>query len=125
MCNALGLCFSICYLRIQRLMQACLIIAHFKACCCLVFIAAFVITQCWNHSPNGDGGKLGLTLQVAGDVILNLIMARWAEKQGPIDQRKLLEHWQGSVAQCTVDHVPLAGTESGQDKPAGGPTVCG
>lgn len=124
MCNA-GLCFSILACEILRLTRARLIIAHFKACCCLVFIAASVVTQCWSHSTNGDGGKLGLTLQVAGDVVLNLIVARRAEKQGPVDQRKLLEHWQGSVAQCTVDHVPLAGTESGQDEPAGGPTVCG
>lgn len=65
-------------------------------------------------------GNFGLTLEVAGDVVLDLIVARRAEKEGPVHQGELLEHWQGSVAQSTVDHVPLAGAESRQDEPEGG-----
>lgn len=61
-----------------------------------------------------------LTLEVAGDVILDLVVARRAEKQGPVHQRELLKDRQGSVAQRAVDHVPLAGTERRQDKPARG-----
>lgn len=55
--------------------------------------------------------KPGLTLKVAGDVILNLFVARRAEKQRPVHQRKLLKHGQRSVAQRAVDHVSLARTE--------------
>lgn len=61
--------------------------------------------------------KPRLTLKVARDIILNLIMAWRAEEQRPIHQRKLLEHRQRPVAQRTVDHVPLARAESWQDKP--------
>lgn len=84
-----------------------------------LFIAAFVIAQGWNDSLVRNKRRRGLTLEVAGDVILNLVVAWRAEKQGPVHQGKLLKHRQGSVAQRTVDHVPLAGAESWQDKPAG------
>ena len=87
--------------------------------CTLVLIAAFVFAQCPNYSSGRNKAKRGLTLEVAGDIVLNLVVARRAEKQGPVYQRKLLEHWQGSVAQCTVEHVPVAGAESRQDEPAG------
>lgn len=50
-------------------------------------------------------------MEVAGNIIVNLVVARRAEKQGPIHQGKLLEHRQGPVAQRTVEHVPLAGAE--------------
>lgn len=63
--------------------------------------------------------KAGLTLKVAGDIVLDLVVARRAEKQSPVHQRKLLKHGQRSVAQRAVDHVPLAGAEGRQDEPTG------
>lgn len=63
--------------------------------------------------------KPALTLEVAGDVVLNLVVARGAEKQSPVHQGELFEHGQRSVAQRTVDHVPLARTEGWQNKPTG------
>lgn len=62
--------------------------------------------------------KPGLTLQVAGDVVLNLIVTRGAEEQSPVHQRELFEHRQRPVTQSTVDHVSLARAEGRQDEPA-------
>lgn len=59
-------------------MHACLIVDfgyHLIASCCL-FIAAFVITQCPNYSTQVRSElKPGLTLEVAGDIILDLVVA--------------------------------------------------
>lgn len=43
-------------------------------------------------------------------------MPRRAQEQSPIHQRELLKDGQCPVAQGTVDHVPVAGTECGQNK---------
>lgn len=62
---------------------------------------------------------VALTLEVTGDVVLDLVVARRAEEQSPVHQRKLFEHRQRPVAQRAVDHVPLARAEGRQDEPAG------
>lgn len=71
------------------------------------------------HRPHSMQLKPCLTLKVARHIVLNLIMAWRAEEQRPIHQRKLLKYRQRPVAQCTVDHVSLARTESWQDEPIG------
>lgn len=58
------------------------------------------------------------TLEVTGNIILDLVVPRRAKEQGAIHQWELLKHRQRSVAKGTVDHVPLAGAEGRQDKPA-------
>lgn len=63
--------------------------------------------------------RAALTLEVTGDVVLDLVVARRAEEQSPVHQRKLFEHRQRPVAQRAVDHVPLARAEGRQDEPAG------
>lgn len=61
----------------------------------------------------------GLTLQVAGDIVLDLLVAWGAEEQSPVHQRELLEHRQRPVAQRTVHYVSLARAEGRQDEPGG------
>lgn len=53
-------------------MQACVIDFGYHFIARLGFITPFIIAQCWNYPKKG---KLCLTLEVAGDIILNLIMA--------------------------------------------------
>jgi len=63
--------------------------------------------------------KPRLTLKVAGDVVLDLVVAWRAEEQSPVHQRKLFKHGQRSVAQRTVHQVPPARAQRRQDEPAG------
>ena len=56
---------------------------------------------------------------MAGDVVLDLVVARGAQEERAVHQGELLKHRQGPVAQGTVDHVALAGAQGRQYKPIG------
>lgn len=58
-------------------MQAYLIVdfGYYLIASCCLFIAAFVIAQSRNYSIARNKLKRFLTLEVAGDIILNLVVA--------------------------------------------------
>lgn len=60
-----------------------------------------------------------LTLKMARNIVLDLVVARGTQEERSIHQGELLEHRQCPVAQGTVNHIPLAGAKGRQYKPTG------